>query len=770
MITKLRLTNFRRHENTVINLGPEDATVVVSGLNGAGKSTIIESIVYALVGEGRHGARSLDRLVRRGAEIEGMEVELEFSIDNTSYRILRRREGKNASAVLCVNGQATVEGSRHVTNAVEDILGMDSQGIRLAVVAYQKELDLLVSLSGAARSKAIGRLLRLDAIAKARDDARNAWRVASQTLDSLPDTGDLVVLAGQVADFERRVSQASSAEQECRSEITVIDAELAVSMGIDSEYAAAREAIANAEGSIGALRSELSRIEGELGAVVVPDAVTGVVSVAVLERQASELEHSIARAEAARRVSEQRRVLEAECVSGEARLKQIEEALREAGAVSWLEQAEDTDEQAAACRTQSNEASAQREALREELGSVRHECDRISKRIELIESLGDECETCGQSITTSHKHAASDDLVKELSVANARREDITTRGVEARDRYEALEKQIRELEDQSRSLRQKANEAARLEGEARETQRRCDTFRAQLSRLETDDVKVDELYEKKGVLALAVMESREAAAKNQERLHALERVRELTVALDSAKTRVREAEIRLTGVQLTEELTNGYQRRQELAERHRAEMLMLTSLCSETSTAKEQLTVVTAALRHANEIAASRRGQQEKGRDNANASRLLADVETTIGGAIRPSLESVVSDILCQMSTGRFTNVKVGADYDVTVLDQGAYRPLSELSGGEADLVALAVRLGLADVVCQRSGEIGFLILDEPFGSQDSGRRESILQALRALRSRYGQVWCISHVGGLDEVADRVINVECDENEIAVVS
>jgi DNA repair exonuclease SbcCD ATPase subunit len=178
VITKLRLTNFRRHENTVINLGPEDATVVVSGLNGAGKSTIIESIVYALVGEGRHGARSLDRLVRRGAEIEGMEVELEFSIDNTSYRILRRREGKNASAVLCVNGQATVEGSRHVTNAVEDILGMDSQGIRLAVVAYQKELDLLVSLSGAARSKAIGRLLRLDAIAKARDDARNAWRVA----------------------------------------------------------------------------------------------------------------------------------------------------------------------------------------------------------------------------------------------------------------------------------------------------------------------------------------------------------------------------------------------------------------------------------------------------------------------------------------------------------------------------------------------------------------------------------------------------------------
>jgi DNA repair exonuclease SbcCD ATPase subunit len=38
------------------------------------------------------------------------------------------------------------------------------------------------------------------------------------------------------------------------------------------------------------------------------------------------------------------------------------------------------------------------------------------------------------------------------------------------------------------------------------------------------------------------------------------------------------------------------------------------------------------------------------------------------------------------------------------------------------------------------------------------------------LRSRYGQIWCISHVGGLDEVADRVISVELDEGGISIAS
>jgi exonuclease SbcC len=252
------------------------------------------------------------------------------------------------------------------------------------------------------------------------------------------------------------------------------------------------------------------------------------------------------------------------------------------------------------------------------------------------------------------------------------------------------------------------------------------------------------------------------------RTEATQRVAKLDETLTTLQKRVADVRTSRNAVQVTEELERSWRMRNELADRHRAEMVMLTALVSESARSSEQHAVLGANLRHANEIAASRRTQQQRGRDAANAQKLLADVEQTIGGAIRPKLESGISDILCQMSEGRFESVKVSAEYDVSVKDDGAYRNIADLSGGEADLVALAVRLALADIVCQRNGEIGFLILDEPFGSQDSVRRESILAALRTLRSRYGQIWCISHVGGLDEVADRVVSVEVDERGISI--
>jgi exonuclease SbcC len=109
-------------------------------------------------------------------------------------------------------------------------------------------------------------------------------------------------------------------------------------------------------------------------------------------------------------------------------------------------------------------------------------------------------------------------------------------------------------------------------------------------------------------------------------------------------------------------------------------------------------------------------------------------------------------------------------DYNVFVQDRGVQRPITELSGGEIDLVALAVRLGLASVVSERhgSGGAGFLILDECFGSQDPSRRMSILNALRGLKQTHGQIFLISHVGGLEDAADAVIEVEIDDDANAV--
>ena len=86
------------------------------------------------------------------------------------------------------------------------------------------------------------------------------------------------------------------------------------------------------------------------------------------------------------------------------------------------------------------------------------------------------------------------------------------------------------------------------------------------------------------------------------------------------------------------------------------------------------------------------------------------------------------------------------------------------------ELVDRAVRLGLASVVTERhgAGGAGFLILDECFGSQDPARRGSILNALRGLKQTPGQIFLISHVGGLEDAAGAVIEVDLDDEANAV--
>lgn len=82
----------------------------------------------------------------------------------------------------------------------------------------------------------------------------------------------------------------------------------------------------------------------------------------------------------------------------------------------------------------------------------------------------------------------------------------------------------------------------------------------------------------------------------------------------------------------------------------------------------------------------------------------------------------------------------------------GKSRPTSTLSGGETFIAALALALGLADVVESASGKIRLdtIFIDEGFGSLDTengaGTLDQVLQVLSKLVSQNRSVGIISHV------------------------
>jgi exonuclease SbcC len=132
---------------------------------------------------------------------------------------------------------------------------------------------------------------------------------------------------------------------------------------------------------------------------------------------------------------------------------------------------------------------------------------------------------------------------------------------------------------------------------------------------------------------------------------------------------------------------------------------------------------------------------------------------------------SASNERLAAMSTGRYrlerTDEKEAGQrtratgLGLKVLDtfaDGARDPRT-LSGGETFYVALALALGLADVVTAEAGgiELGTLFVDEGFGSLDPDTLDAVMTELGRLRTGGRCVGLISHVTELKQrIADRI--------------
>ena len=112
-----------------------------------------------------------------------------------------------------------------------------------------------------------------------------------------------------------------------------------------------------------------------------------------------------------------------------------------------------------------------------------------------------------------------------------------------------------------------------------------------------------------------------------------------------------------------------------------------------------------------------------------------------------------------EANTGRKTNE--GLDLSVYSLVTDSERDVKTLSGGESFLAALAMALGLSDIVERSAGAIhpDMMFIDEGFGSLDAQSRQQAIEVLGELAGDSRMVGIISHVTELKEQIDRKLVV-----------
>jgi len=113
----------------------------------------------------------------------------------------------------------------------------------------------------------------------------------------------------------------------------------------------------------------------------------------------------------------------------------------------------------------------------------------------------------------------------------------------------------------------------------------------------------------------------------------------------------------------------------------------------------------------------------------------------------RPMVEAEASKLLRRITEATYPQIRLTEGYFLEIAEGSAFHLSRRFSGGEQDLAALCLRLALAGTLArQRGTEHSFIILDEVFGSQDVGRRKTLMEQLLELsRGEFEQIFVISH-------------------------
>ena len=163
----------------------------ITGPTGAGKTALIDSIIFALYGKTpRLGEKVTQELISQGAP--QLKVLLEFEVGPVSYRILRtvKRKGSGRTQIERHRDgewEPIANSTRELRERVEEIVGLDFDGFTKTVVLPQGQFDRFLRGDGAARRKILSDLLGLNTYERMMKRANEIARDASRQCDVLTE-------------------------------------------------------------------------------------------------------------------------------------------------------------------------------------------------------------------------------------------------------------------------------------------------------------------------------------------------------------------------------------------------------------------------------------------------------------------------------------------------------------------------------------------------------------------------------------------------------
>lgn len=782
------LHNVRSHRHTEIIF--EAGTTLLSGDVGAGKSSVLMGVEFALFGLGPQKAEAL---LSKG-EREG-HVELRFSVGGKPYEIRRAlkrqmQSGAGVSAQQDSKGSYLQEGGQksplstlEMKQRILKILRFNepagpnsvSRIFRYAVFTPQEEMKVVLS-DAKNRQETVRRAFGIDDYKTAADNAKIvAAEIRGRAAGFAGRAAGIEGLEKSIGEIEKRIQDSRAALEKARGEaergrekegklrarreeLRSKEAEkAALERGLDAALADVREKSKRRDSLAAEIEKdgkEIGEASGQMSSHRVPEKPT--------DMTLREIDAQIARMSAA----------EKELAEARARCSVIEKEIQ--GAESRMGGRAGSAPDALAAEAEGARMRAQ-EARKAQKGAEARASDAAydaRQRRDSIKSfepleVGAKCPTCENVITGEHLQKLQKEradqrsrLESEISEAGRRQELAEADAQKAQKEAESAEAEkdgASRLAELASGIRSKS---AELEG-AREAARRLESSGGDLDRARELRTKLAEHEAAAGARAMLEQRLERARSGMQRRRQEKEAVESEIASAESARAEAAAGLEKFAG--LGEEVS--------AVERDIAENQgMLARAMSVTAAEERGVGEGEAALeRERASLAEAERCAGERDRHK--------DYETWITEFFVRAMPEIEKRVLREMY-GEFNSAYCGwyrklvdddakrsyidEDFAPRVEQDGFAQDVAYMSGGERTGVALAYRLALNSVLRKKTDILksSLLILDEPTDGFSDSQMVKIKDILDELDSE--QVILVSHDPNLAGFADRVITVRRD--------
>jgi exonuclease SbcC len=778
-LVQLKLRNFRQHENSDIPF--ESGMTAIVGANGTGKSTILEAISFALYGEQRD---TRDTLRFYWAEERGMSVSLEFEIENRRFIVERRAQDASLKE-LSPQEKVWAAGLRPVGEACERLLNLNYEQFKNSFCAEQKGLAFLQFSNKRARQEEVARMLGFHRL-KAAEDLAGQRR---QTLGGQISTLEATVGDPQEAEATRKAAKIlhQTTEKEL-AEAAKLAESLAQKLGPSEESflrarewnrltTQMREIGGKAEGlkeSVRLTKAELEAAEADVKSLA--EAEPGEAEYQAATKRIQEIA-KLAEAERARAAMEAERVrlvADAEKLRQEARSlgvpdvdalrAQVEKSTQELAAAAQAVKEQNDAWQAAKLSVQGSVSEAQAHFSLAQVA--------LDRAVQAFEQ--GVCGECGQPTGPGYSEVVDQrrreqfetQTLLDRALRAAQSQTVRPGALAVAEQFQRdSEARLKEAKAALESAERLSLQAGQLEKQAQERAAKAEQIKAELEGHVTAFDPAEQAALEARLLELqpfheTALRLKDSGARLEQRKNAYEKAKQ---DLESARDQYRTLDAERKGLGI-----EGQEVAEEWIAAHNLLLQQLQGANADLKGKKELLEVAATNLKAATERLAEVRQRQK----DLKALRQSYDLHDTtvkemrklrlsLNASIGPELSARASENLSLLTNGRYDTLRLDADFSAELVEDGVAKAV--ISGGEEDVVALALRLALSELIQERQGRpMSLLILDEVFGSLDTDRRQAVLDRLTSLKGRFQQILVISHIEEINQVADQCLYLDRD--------